>query len=149
MKVLKLMSVAVLLVGVTACSQNAPKEVKDAFNSKFPSASEVEWEKENDSEWEAEFKLDGKEYSANFSTDGNWLETEHEIDASELPELVKNTINKEFSGYEIEKAEIAEKTNGTVYEITLEKGEEEIEVVIDDAGKIIKQETKKEDEDED
>ena len=129
-----------LLVGATvvSCAQSTPAKVTEAFKAKFPNAKSVEWEKENDTEWEAEFKLNGVEYSANFSTDGMWKETEHEIKVNELPEGVKNTLAKEFSEYEIEEAEMIEIPEFSGYEVEIEKGEETMEVVLDNNGKVIK-----------
>ncbi|HQH42100.1 MAG TPA: hypothetical protein PK825_10175, partial [Bacteroidales bacterium] len=48
--------------------QNVPEAVKTAFAKQFPNATKVKWSKENDKEWEAEFKTDGKAYSANFDS---------------------------------------------------------------------------------
>ncbi len=136
----KTITLTTLLVGTTLMSfaQSTPTKVQDAFNTKFPNAKSVEWEKENDTEWEAEFKLNGIEYSANFGTDGTWKETEHEIKVNELPENVKNTLANEFSEYEIEEAEMVETSDFNGYEVEIEKGEETMEVVFDKSGKVIK-----------
>ena len=137
-----------LLVGATvvSCAQSTPAKVTEAFKAKFPNAKSVEWEKENDAEWEAEFKLNGVEYSANFSTDGMWKETEHEIKVSELPQSVTSTLSKEFSGFEIEEVEMIETPEFSGYEVEIEKGEETMEVVLNNTGKVIE---KKVEEDED
>ena len=132
-----------------SCAQSAPTKVNNAFKAKFPNAKYVEWEKEKETEWEAEFKLNGVEYSANFLNDGTWKETEHEIKVSELPNSVRNTLSTEFSGYEIEGAEMTETPEFSGYEVEIEKGEETIEVVLDKSGKIIKKKVVEEEEDED
>jgi len=135
----KPIGILTLFVSVTllSCAQDTPTQVAEAFKTKFPTAKSVKWEKENEKEWEAEFEMDGKEYSANFSLDGTWLETEHEIKNNELPEAVKMTLKNEFEGYEIEEIEISEKTNATAYEVELEKAEQTLEVVFDAAGKVL------------
>jgi hypothetical protein len=136
---------------ITSCAQDvAPKVVSDAFTAKFPKAKSVKWEKENDKEWEAEFKLDGKEFSANFLNNGEWIETEHEIKKSELPEAVTASIKANFADHKIDEAEKSEKKEGTFYEVILEKGDHEMEVVFDATGKVIsKKEHSEDDEDED
>jgi outer membrane biogenesis lipoprotein LolB len=129
MKSLKFIAVIVAIVALSACSttkETAPTNVQDAFTQKFPDAKSVKWEKENDTEWEAEFKLNGEEYSANFATDGNWKETEHEIKMADIPAAVKATLDSQFSEYKVEEAEIAETAEGSVYEFELKKGKEEI-----------------------
>ena len=54
-------------------------------------------------------------------------------------------MNSDFKGYKIEEAEISETITGSVYEFELEKGEEELEVVLDFNGKLIKKELIEED----
>lgn len=150
-KTVKLLGTAFLFVSLTACSQkgkNAPQEVQSAFAKKFPQAKNVKWDKENEKEWEAEFKLKSMEYSANFTTDGTWKETEHEIKSSEIPAKVKNTLDQSYAGYDIEESEISETSEGMVYEFELEKGESVMEVAISKAGEVVGKEIKKENDEE-
>jgi hypothetical protein len=146
MRKTKLIGILVLVVslgsGLYAFGLNneIPQKVKDAFSIKFPTVKKVKWDKESDTEWEAEFKIKGIEYSANFLEDGTWQETEREIKKSEIPESISNMMNSEFKGYKIEEAEISETITGSVYEFEIEKGEEELEVVFDFNGKLIKKE---------
>ncbi len=152
MKNLSLIGMALVLVSYTACGQakkDVPEEVKTAFTERFATASHVKWSKENDTEWEAEFKMDKRDYSANFGNDGKWIETEYKISADELPVAVKVTIQKEFEGYKIEESELSETVDGKMYEIELEKGEIEVEAIIDKEGNLIKKEAIQEDEESD
>lgn len=140
-----IMMMSILLgFGVMSCAQSTPSSVKSAFEKKFPKAKSVEWEKENDSEWEAEFKMNGVEYSANFSNDGTWKETEHEIKESELPSAVKSTLIDQFGDYKVEEVEMIEAPEFSGYEIEIEKGEETIELVIDNSGKVLKKKVEEE-----
>jgi hypothetical protein len=135
---------------LNACCQSAkevPVNVKSAFSQKFPAASKVKWGKENDNEWEAEFKLDGRKYSANFDNNGTWMETEYAVTKKEIPDAVKASLEKEFVGYKIEESEISETAEGKVYEFAIEKGKSEMEVSVDEAGKIIKKQEEKEEDD--
>lgn len=126
--------------------EDVPTKVKEAFAKKFPAVKKVKWEKESDTEWEGEFKMKGKEFSANFLEDGTWQETEHEIKKKAIPANVKTTLDTEFSGYKIEEAELSETQEGSVYEFELEMGEEELEVVIDTDGKVVSKKIMSEDE---
>jgi hypothetical protein len=125
-----------------------PEQVKNSFSQNFPKASNVKWSKENENEWEAEFKQEGKEFSANFKSDGTWLETEQEIAKSDIPNAVKNTLDSQFAGYKIEEAEISKSAEGSVYEFELEKGESNMEVAISAEGKVVKKEMKNDEDDE-
>lgn len=141
--------VLIATVSISACGEKveAPEKVKTAFLQKYPNATKIKWEKENEKEWEAEFKLDGKEYTVSFDSDGKWLETETEIKKSEIPEAVKSLIDSLYAGYKIDEAEFVETSQGKFYEFELEKGESEIEVSISPEGKLIAKEETEEDED--
>ncbi len=149
--------VSILLLGLVmlftqACAQNnskVPAKIKAAFTQKFPTAKKAKWDKENATEWEVEFKMNGEEYSANFTSDGVWKETEHEIEKSDIPAAVKQTLDNEFAGYDIEEAEISETPDGKVYEFALEKDDTDMEVAISPDGSIVKKEVKKENDEED
>lgn len=151
-KSLTILSVGILLsAGAFAQGQtkkDVPVAVKSAFAEKFPSAKKIKWDMESAMEWEAEFKMDGREYSANFLTDGTWQETEHEIKTADIPESIKQILAQDFAGFKIEEVEISEKSDARAYEIAVEKGEEEWELVFDINGKLLeKKAIEEEDED--
>lgn len=130
-------------------NKEAPANVKSAFSQKFPAATKVEWGKEGDKEWEAEFMFNGKEYSANFDNAGKWMETESEISVKDLPAVVKTTLDKESAGYKIKESLVTETSDLKAYEFVIEKGKDKLEIVIDQNGKMIKKEVVKEEEEED
>ena len=105
---------------------------------------------EDENEWEAEFKMDGKEMSANFKADGTWAETETEIKTADLPQAVKDAIAAQFAGYEMEEASMVETPEmAAAYEVELEKGETTIEAMFSADGTVLKQKTETEDDDKD
>lgn len=132
---------ATLLFSFNACSQpgrNVPELVKSAFSQKFPDAIKVKWSKENAREWEAEFIAGGREYSANFSETGVWVETEYKVNTDEIPAVVKTALNSGFPEAKIKVSEVTETDKGRAYEfIVISKGGR-TEVVIDDSGSIVK-----------
>ncbi len=138
---------AVLSMSIAACTQTPPKSVSDNFNAKFSGATKVKWDQEEKNEWEAEFKMNGKEMSVSFDLNGKWLETETELKKSDLPENVLSVVNKEFEGWKIESVESFENSEIKAFELGIEKGNSEMEVQISADGKIIaKKEVKEEDE---
>ena len=123
----------------TILAQKIPsKAVIDAFENKFPHATKVKWDKENEIEYEAEFIINDVEYSANFTEEGIWLETEKEINYDALPESVKKSFR---ATYKIEKvkevAEIETAIGMVKYEIEFKKGLKTIEVLYPKEGKLI------------
>jgi hypothetical protein len=115
-----------------------PLAVKQSFSKSFPKSKEVKWSKENSEEFEAEFKNEGKEMSANFSITGILRSTEMEIRKGDLPKAVQAAISKEFGGYKIKEVERSETHGkGEVFETELEKGSFMWEVQFDMNGTIL------------
>ncbi len=143
-----LLSIAIIAIfSLNACLQSGkdvPAKVKTSLAQRFPDATKVKWDKENANEWEAEFKMKNKEYSANFDVDGTWKETEYEIKESKLPVAVKATLANKFAGYDVEDAEVSETPEGKVFELKLENDKTDMEVAIAADGKVVKKEVKKE-----
>ncbi len=147
MKVLSILLVALLSVFLITCNQqkvNIPEEVQASFTNLFPTATEVEWEMEDENEWEAEFEMDGKEASACFTSDGEWIETEYELES--LPETIETILNETYPGFEIDEIEIVESPEFSGYEIELKNGEEEIEIMVTTEGEILEVEMEEEEE---
>jgi hypothetical protein len=139
MKKLFFLSVMLLAIGIIACGQkNVPQPVNAAFLQKYPAAKSVKWASEEANEWEAEFKLNDKEMSASFDNSGKWLESETEIAVKELPAAVSGSIAKEFAGYKIDEISVLDSPELKGFETGLKKGESVLEVVFDNAGKVIK-----------
>ncbi|HHH53808.1 MAG TPA: hypothetical protein ENK91_09135 [Bacteroidetes bacterium] len=146
-KVSMLLAVFAVMILTQACAQTnskVPAKVKAAFTQKFPTAKKAKWDKENATEWEVEFKMNREKYSANFSSDGVWKETEYEIEKSDIPAAVKQSLNNEFAGYDVEEVEVSETPEGKVFEFALEKDDNDLKVAISPDGKIVKNENKKE-----
>jgi hypothetical protein len=151
MKTTILSLAAILLFSFTACGQSGkdvPAPVKSAFSQKFSGAANVKWSQENDKEWEAEFKMDGKDYSANYDNAGGWMETEYKISTKEIPASVTASIGKEFAGYKTDESEVSETEKGKVYEFVLSKGKEKLEVTFSNDGKLLSKEPVKEESEE-
>ncbi len=141
MKTLFLMIATVVLISLNAFAQNPkdlPAKVKASFDQKFPNAQKTKWGKENTKEWEAEFTMNNKDYSANFNIEGIWLETEYKIGVEEIPTVVTNTLGKEFPGYKIETSEISETSKGKVYEFEINTGKTKKEVAVNADGSLVK-----------
>jgi hypothetical protein len=152
MKTLKSLTLIALVIGMfsfTACGQkkDVPQKVKTAFTQKFPDAQKVKWDMEEENEWEAEFKINGKEMTACYDNTGKWLETEFEVKIKDLPAEVFKAINLKFEGFEIEEAESIEKPDFKGYEILLEIEETEVEILVTSDGKLTIKDVKVEDED--
>ncbi len=147
MKKILLSVIALLLTtSIGFAQKKAPAEVQKAFTEKFPDAKSIKWEKENDKNWEAEFKLAEKEMSAEFDANGNWLQTETSVSISDLPAGVMDAIKSTFEGYTADEAEMVETADGEVkYEVELKKGKEELEVLFSFDGSVLSRELEEDD----
>ncbi len=100
---------------------------------------------EKPGEFEAEFTLNGVETSALVDAKGTLLETEAEIKESELPQAVKATIAKYFTGYKLDEIEKATDVKGvTTFEMEAAKGKDKLEISFDASGKLLGKESLKE-----
>jgi len=131
-----------LMIGMSAANgqkvepKNVPASVKASFEKKFPGNTNVGWEKEN-GQYEASYKINKESHSATFSPDGTFLESEVNIQVSELPSAVLGYMKQHYPGISIGEAARITKANGeTNYEAEI-KGKD---VVFDANGKFLKEE---------
>lgn len=120
--------------GFSACAQKAttPAAVVSAFQQKFPNVKDIDWGKEKNGDWEAEFEQGDVEMSANFSAAGLWLETETEISVKELPAPVQTALH----GKKVkEAAKIVRADGSTVYEAEVKHKD----FIYDANGKLLSQ----------
>ncbi len=115
-----------------------PQAVVDAFQKKFPTATKVKWEKENATEYEANFLMDKMEYSANFKEDGTWMETEMEVAYSTLPDAVKTAFEKQVNKKATEASKIVKTGNITLYEVEYKDGMKKKEIIFNTDGSLAK-----------
>lgn len=113
------------LLTLNCNAQNVPKSVKDAFKAKFPEAKDVEWGKESDTEYEAEFEIGEVDYSANFDMNGKWLETEKEIAKNDLSDGVLASLARDFWDSDIHEVAEITSADGILYEVELRVDEED------------------------
>jgi hypothetical protein len=123
MKIKYLVFAIIISSTSTVFAVSPPLLVTQAFNQKFPNVTNVEWEKENAHEYEVEFKWNGESYSANFTDDAKWLETESVISFSQLPDKIQQGFSKDYPNVKLKEVSRIEKPeNKTGYEIEFRKG---------------------------
>jgi hypothetical protein len=119
-------------------AEKVPVNVRDAFNSKFPDVSKIEWKLKSDKNYEAEFKLRGVEVAAKFDPKGKWLETETAIEQTELTKEVRATLSKAYKGYNIIETQKVQRADGqrTLFEVHLENAKEILKVQLEGNGNV-------------
>ena len=116
--------VLLLLFFNLSCStaQEVPEAVKVTFKKKYPGENDPDWHKDSNGNYESHFKKKGKHFRADFSPEGNWIETERSIDKDELPKPVKDWVkhNKDL-GKITEIEEVDHHTKGRFYDIEFKR----------------------------
>jgi len=132
-----MMGLAVFAFGQSGMKSDIPAVVSQNFAKQFPKVENVQWSKEH-GEFEANFEQDDQEMSATYDAQGNHLETETEMATDQLPQTIKSTIAKQFSGYDLREAAKIVKDEGTTYEAELHKGEKSFDVIFNADGTVVK-----------
>ena len=117
-----------------------PGEVTDAFAQRYPHASKVEW-KDKLQYFEANFKLNGSEISADFSSKGEWQSSERTMNFDDLPAEVKDGFAKsKYADWDKKSvAEVQELGKPLQYKITIAKSDLQKKNLFFDAnGKLLK-----------
>ena len=115
--------------------KDVPAPVKTAFQKNFPQAKVEKWEKEGIN-FEAEFELNKSEQSVLFDAQGDIIETEIEIEISELPNGILDYVKKNYKGQSVKEAAKITDTKGTLtYEVEI-KG---MDLLFASNGKFIKE----------
>ena len=139
MKKLALMTVAAMITSLTFAQKiqekDVPAPVKATFKKQYPSIKEVKWDKEGE-KFEASFDLNKVDNSVLFDAQGNILETEVEIELSQLPKGILEYVATNYKGQKVKEAAKITDAKGTVtYEAEI-KG---LDLLFDSNGKFIKE----------
>lgn len=119
-----------------------PEAVTKNFSVAYPGATEVKWEQENGMH-EASFKNGSLEMSAMYKTDGSFAGSEIEISADQLPEAVSKAAVASGTVKEASKMTLAD--GSILYEAEI--GDKEF--LYDDQGKLVREETGDNEDDDD
>lgn len=113
-----------------------PDVVLDAFDKKFPDASEVKWDKPDDHVFVASFILDDLDYQARFTDKGKWQETRIAIEYEKLPEKVQAGFEKNYNPGKIKSVMKSESSSGKIkYVFEVKKLLKSEEVIFSELGK--------------
>jgi hypothetical protein len=119
---------AMISMGIYANAQivlaaSVPKAAKEKFETLFPKATMVTWEKE-DANYEADFKMDNQSMEAVFTAEGVYIQKEIHIDETALPVATREYLGKNYPGKKIKESLKIVKADGTVfYEAEVEETE--------------------------
>jgi len=140
---MKTMHVMLVMLGLStaSCAQDIPQNkvpsvVINAFQTKFPDAMDVEWEKKGDI-FNVEFDLGKVDHEAWMDATGKIIKHETDIKESELPASVKATIAKDFKDSRIDDVDKIEKDGKVYYNVELDGKTGDRIILFDAAGKQV------------
>lgn len=115
-----------LVICVASCQEKSdekvPLSVKANFESKYPGEDDPDWHLDDHGYWEANFKIDGEKYRADFEYNGLWIETENSIKKSELPDAIQEAIKRDYPDEEITEVErVKHHSKGLFYDVEFKK----------------------------
>jgi hypothetical protein len=95
MKKLVFFFCSVFLIASTANAQfrKIPGEVTDSFKVKYPTAKGVSW-RDKTTSFQASFTLGKDEYTAKYTSKGEWQQSEKKIKEEDIPAAVKDGLSK-------------------------------------------------------
>lgn len=118
-----ILTLSMMLIAVCSFARKPPVSVQKAFQQKFPGSLNVIWIKETVNLWEAFFTINGIKSSADFTEEGIWLNTEIQIQESELPIGLSDIVRSSSPDWIIEEInKIQTVSHGTIYAIDVRKG---------------------------
>jgi hypothetical protein len=137
-----------------------PTEVKTAFSTQYPTATNVVWTNYDATatpmvDWDLNgwtaptegayvvtYNLNNDTYYSWYAANADWIGTAYAVsDYKSLPAPVSATINDKFPGYTISSVNREMQKGQMAYEIQLKNGDSKAKVLVDDNGTIIKQKT--------
>ena len=124
MRGLKLIVLVFLSITFGSCAstieqQEIPSVVINAVMTKYPDATDLEWEVKN-GVYAAEFDLGKEDYEVWVNPQGTILKVEQEIEHTEIPAAVIAKVKADFNGFKLDDAKRVEIAKNTYYEIELD-----------------------------
>ncbi len=112
-----------MLTTVNAQFRNIPSVVTDSFSLRYANATHVEW-KDKITSFQASFEQNNETFRTNFSSKGEWLRTEKDMDMTLLPEPVKDGFEKsKYAGYDVKEiTEVDDREKGHNYKVVVNNG---------------------------
>lgn len=115
-----------------------PSVVLNNFNTRYPKATEVDWNKDGDF-YRVDFEIDwNMDHEIWYDTAGNMTKHREEIERNTLPAAIVSRISTDFRSYGIDDAEKVTTTSGVFYILEIDAFlKEEWKVKLDKHGTIL------------
>ena len=133
-----------LILSQKISMNRVPISVIFTFKIKFPQANKIHWfYDKKDKVYCALFNLEKVPHVCEFNSDGRWLVTEIDTDIDSIPKHIIDTINTNFTNYNIIEAQTLESPDDDqkVYLIYIDNDKKDVIVKISNTGEILEVKT--------
>ncbi|MDE5708919.1 MAG: hypothetical protein K2G66_01155 [Alistipes sp.] len=122
-------------------SSAVPAVVKSYVEKTYPRVSPVEWNyEEKGNYYNAEFKIDGSDYSVDISPEGRLINSTNEIAATQLPQAATAYIGKQYPGFQVKEARKLVRRGSTYYEVDIHGQNSNQMLTFSESGKLLDKE---------
>lgn len=112
-----------------------PSVVVNAFQSKFPNADDVDWEKEGKL-FKVDFEIGSRDHDLWIDNSGNIKKHKEELNKSDLPAAVAEKIKNEFKEYSIDDVDKIEADGKVSYLVELDGKDGDRDVSFSEDGTV-------------
>lgn len=112
-----------------------PSVVLNAFQVKFPNATDIDWELKGD-QYKVDFEIGTRDHGVWIDKSGNIKKHKEDITKKELPQEIVKKIEKDFSNYKIDDTDKVEADGKVVYLVELDGAKDDRKVTFTAAGDV-------------
>ena len=117
---------------------SVPAVVKSYVLKSYPRVSPEEWNYDvKGNHYNAEFKIDGANYSLDISPEGTLINSTNEIAAVQLPAAANAYIAKQFPGFQVKEARKLVRRGSTYYEADIHGQNSNQMLTFSESGKLL------------
>lgn len=118
--------------------KGTPEAVQKAFSIKYPNEKSPKWGIDRNGNYEAQFKKKGEKYKADFTPEGQWIETENRIKKKNLPDAIKAVLERDYKEVKIVEVEhVMHYSKGEFYDVEIKKDGKKMDIEFNTSGVII------------
>lgn len=138
---MKTLMFAFCLAGATAVNAQdisqteVPSLVLNTFQSKYPTARDIDWEIEGDL-YKVDFEIGNRDHDLWIDKNGKVTKHKEEIVKSELPSAIAQKIKSEFKQYTIDDVDKIERDGKVLFKVDLDSKSGDREVTFNNDGTI-------------
>ncbi|CAN5227509.1 hypothetical protein BH09BAC1_BH09BAC1_08310 [soil metagenome] len=126
-------------IAIGAVAQEIPVIVQSSFESSYPGAENVDWEKQDKggkTQYTVEYKMENAKHIAQYDVSGNLIQHKVALTEEDLPMAIRTTMINHYKDYKVGDTYKVEMAKSTIYTVML-NGKEDKLVSFDEFGNVL------------